>query len=624
MGNSDGSARSLSDILTELESRLSTCTPEEKQKVLASITKIAVSLNSARTQPVPEVRPDIRDDGFWQFDPPREKKYRRPDFDTPPGSYDVSISGSHDPSRAQQPEPIPAKGTLPDGNVRKPLSDHQTIPSDAADSVVRKYGFSHEGLLSYVTVRSRTTDNLYSHFSRDVALSHRSAPESEFRSLAPVPFQSYVPQFSHMSSQQIEYYRAWREEVRNGSYPSCDLSYIILYIYEIINLPDIIPPQKGVKILSSLWIAYRGAYPRIDGFLGEWMADYCLIHETPLPKALLPYIPRIVPKSQFKEFYLHPLLILARSEEKNNVSLFGRAVMETLSDYDYTQSKCYLPNRDFYDAELPYLLGKFITRAVSGSIPPLSLDRVYSLTRESYSGAIVSPGIKMRIDLSFLSFSRKAESRQVITAAVKECENRIRCVLGIKSKLKTDPLPAEIQYSLTAALNSVYPLTARTQNQEPDYMEYYEPESTGYDYDSAAELEYSSWTNTERLTGEDLISPSPEESADEDLPVGAIVSAEPAADTESSMSASDSPDGRITETRDQDMTVKGAVRAALDGSFALFCRENRLNEGNTADLVNSLFLDILGDVIIEPDASGTSYNLVEDYRKDIEEWLLTF
>ena len=176
MGNSDGSARSLSDILTELESRLSTCTPEEKQKVLASITKIA------------EVRPDIRDDGFWQFDPPREKKYRRPDFDTPPGSYDVSISGSHDPSRAQQPEPIPAKGTLPDGNVRKPLSDHQMIPSDAADSVVRKYGFSHEGLLSYVTVRSRTTDNLYSHFSRDVALSHRSAPESEFRSLAPVPF----------------------------------------------------------------------------------------------------------------------------------------------------------------------------------------------------------------------------------------------------------------------------------------------------------------------------------------------------------------------------------------------------------------------------------------------------
>ena len=40
--------------------------------------------------------------------------------------------------------------------------------------------------------------------------------------------------------------------------------------------------------------------------------------------------------------------------------------------------------------------------------------------------------------------------------------------------------------------------------------------------------------------------------------------------------------------------------------------------------MNSLFLDILGDVIIEPDASGTSYSLVEDYRKDIEEWLQTY
>ena len=500
----------------------------------------------------------------------------------------------------------------------KKVPGHSFVPSEKEEAVVRKYSFIQEGLLSSVIIRSKPVDSLYSHFSRDVAQSHRSSPEAPFDSLSPVPFQSYIPQFSHMSSQQIEFYRAWREEVRNGSYPACDLSYIILYIYEIINLPDLITPQKGVRILTSLWIAYRRAYPRIDSFLSEWMADYCLIHETPLPKGLLPFIPQIAPKSQFKEFYLHPLVLLARDGEKNNVSLLGKAVIETLSDYDYTQSKCYKPNKAFYDSELPYLLGMFITKALSGSVAPLSLDRFYSLTRESYSGAVVAPGIKMRIDLSFLSFTRKAESRQVITSALKECENRLRYVLGIKSKLKTDPLTAETGGCLTEALNSVYPPPNAAKNEEPEYMEYYEPDSAGYDYDSAAELEYSSWANTERLTGEDLIPREPEND-DAEISVSSVAPAS-GYNSETENSVENTP----ADSRNTDPVTKGAVRAALDGEFGLFCRENKLNEGNTADIINSLFLEVLGDVIIEPEVSGTSYRLVEDYRKEIENWLQTY
>ena len=618
MPDSSDVMRALSDLLSELQAKLDEGNIEEARKTVAEIkglfpTSATVPAGSADEEAGAD-RGNANEDGFWYLGPPKEKKYRKPDFETPPGTYDISIAGSKTDNA--RPEPIPEKGSLkiPEAPRRLVSVDHDAIP-EKEDSVVRKYSFYHEGLLSSATIRSRPVDSAYSHFSRDVAQSHRSSPVKQFASLSPVPFQSYIPQFSHMNSQQIEFYRAWREEVRKGLFPAADLPYIILYIYEVINLPDLIPPQQGVRILSSLWLAYRGTYPRLDGFLGEWMADYCLIHELPLPKSLLPFIPSIVPKSQFKEFYIHPLLLLAKNGEKENISLLGRAIAETLSDYDYTQSKCYMPNKAFYDSELPYLVGAFIVKAIADSAAPLSLDRFYSITRESYSGAMVAPGIRMRIDLSFLSFTRRAESRQVITSAVKECENRLRSVLGIKSKLKTEPLQAGIQACLYETLNTIYPLTGDPKQKEPEYMEYYEPESSGYDYELAAELEQSSWTNTERLTGEDLTSNDPECGAADENPEGAVSSGDFIFETGKAV---------CTENSDADITTKGAIRAALDSEFSLYCRENGLNEGNMADTVNSLFLDILGDVIIEPDPAGISYNLVEDYRKEIEEWLQTY
>ena len=61
--------------------------------------------------------------------------------------------------------------------------------------------------------------------------------------------------------------------------------------------------------------------------------------------------------------------------------------------------------------------------------------------------------------------------------------------------------------------------------------------------------------------------------------------------------------------------MRSAVMAALDGRFREWAKESGYYEGEAQDRVNTYFLDIIGDVILE------DFTFIEDYREDIEEWM---
>lgn len=68
-----------------------------------------------------------------------------------------------------------------------------------------------------------------------------------------------------------------------------------------------------------------------------------------------------------------------------------------------------------------------------------------------------------------------------------------------------------------------------------------------------------------------------------------------------------------------DAGIRAGLRAALDGKFRAWCRENGLYEGEIADRINTVFLGEIGDVVLEDGGSG--FTLIEDYREDVEQWL---
>ena len=84
-----------------------------------------------------------------------------------------------------------------------------------------------------------------------------------------------------------------------------DYSYIFLYLFEIINLPEKIPAREGALILSRLWKTYRTEFHYLDKYFGEWLCDYCLIHAvSPDWDVLEDFVGDISGKVSLPEFYM--------------------------------------------------------------------------------------------------------------------------------------------------------------------------------------------------------------------------------------------------------------------------------------------------------------------------------
>ncbi|MBQ8401596.1 MAG: TerB N-terminal domain-containing protein, partial [Clostridia bacterium] len=259
-------------------------------------------------------------------------------------------------------------------------------------------------LISHVTVRRWINDfSFYAVFGRDAAISHnkRGVPAD------PVPYHSFVPQYSQMDSRQLAFYLWFRDNARAGTYLEADFPYILLYIFEIINLPEIISPAEGIEKICDLWAYYRQTYQKLDTYLCEWVPDYALIHDVPLPGSVEPFLPDIVRRAQFKEFYLDNMCPPGGTLIHRALAVLAGVLLETYSDYDYKKSRYYTGgNREQYDRSILEALTAVLERTYAEGRGMFALDRVYRLTRDSFCGAIIHTEGKRRIDVAFNSCIR--------------------------------------------------------------------------------------------------------------------------------------------------------------------------------------------------------------------------
>lgn len=488
-------------------------------------------------------------------------------------------------------------------------------------------------LIRQITIRRWINDfSFYGRFAHDAEISHSKAGKPEDGREA-VPFFAYVPQYAQMNNRQLGYYLWFRDQTKTGVYPAVDLAYILLYVFEILNLPHRIPPAEGMEILCRLWRHYRQAYPRLDSYLGEWVPDYSMIHNVPLPSCIFPILPEIVRKAQFKEFYLD----FIQDANKQDLETLADILMEAYSDYDYRKSRYYNTNKEAYDTEIRAAMCVVLADAWEKKRDIFVLDRTYRLTRDAYCGAIAQTDVKRRIDITFHSCIRPPETRKFVTDIVKYAENRLRLRLRIKSKLG-DAGISPVDKQLVDGYFGEDPVPAgkrrRGEEAEPDYMKLYEAESSGFDFASAGAIEAASWNNTEKLTEDPdfAVSAPLEEDAEDfafDEESGGLSTDTAEEILETDMTEEIAEDA-IEETASAELvteteytTEKAAVRALLAGNFTGFCRERGIFPGQMADTVNEIFLDLLGDILIEDSGNGKDFHILDDYREEAETWSRT-
>ena len=96
-----------------------------------------------------------------------------------------------------------------------------------------------------------------------------------------VPFSSYFPYYQMLGYEQLRTYFTWRTQVREGVVKPTSLSYVFLYIYELLNNVGVDSPEDGLAKLVSLWTAFRNHDHSIDKYVLRWFKDYYIYYNLP-------------------------------------------------------------------------------------------------------------------------------------------------------------------------------------------------------------------------------------------------------------------------------------------------------------------------------------------------------
>lgn len=142
------------------------------------------------------------------------------------------------------------------------------------------------------------------------------------------PFSMYFPQYQRMSYEQLRTYFTWRTKLRAGEMTPTSLSYVFLYIYELLSGIGAKNPSDGLAKLMRLWDSYGRQEAALNQYLPAWLYDYHIYYILPHNFA------DFVEAHKLRAYY--PDLFLFETENDKELALWNG-----LSNYDITKSKFY-------------------------------------------------------------------------------------------------------------------------------------------------------------------------------------------------------------------------------------------------------------------------------------------
>ncbi len=551
---------------------------------------------------------DIRDDidDFWDISKliPK-KKSNIPSFSTHTPVSDVVVeSKTEDESGA-----ISAEDRKLDFSAYK--------PSDATDGKSKEeysYVPRSSRLIRKVMIKpSHDRFDFYDTF-RKAALIYfdYKCQKCEF-----TPFYSYKPQYSQMTPEQKKYYFYWRDELRRKKFLKTDYSYVYLYAYEILNLPEKIGKEEGLSLLIEVWRAYRAELPRLDTNFSVWVQDYCLVYELECPfDEIKDFLFDIINVSSFKEFYLSDI-----RTGGNEAS----AMLAYLSDYDWRKGK-YAggENAEMYRMHVEGAMQQVFAHLFSDEI--VEKSDVNKITRTAFPGSLCTHTVKCILEIEYSSISSSPELRRSITAALKYTENKLRAILGIKSRLAIKDLPDLLRKIIDRYFEYEFAKLKRERERAnmPEYEKLYDAPESNVSFEDAIEIEKASWRMTARLVEgtEDQIEVLAEEA------VSKICETAAAEIREETHEDADIHDAASDETADydtyglsfDDISFLRAVASCENDRITAIAKEQRRMPEAIAEKINEAFADNFGDVILEESDEGM-FVVIEDYTEEIIEWL---
>ncbi|MBE6688516.1 MAG: hypothetical protein E7588_04450 [Ruminococcaceae bacterium] len=527
-------------------------------------------------------------DDFWDIDKllPRKPHYQN----SPPRTHEST--GSPDPVLIRN-------GKSNDKSVS--LDDILKTVLPPANKTEIDYSSKSSVILGAVV---SDIANSYSYSNDFSGNAHRVHMQSPNKQADFVPFFSYMPQYSDLSAMQYQRYLWWRECARKNEYLQTDVSYIFLYIYELISLDDVIKPENVLSAIISLWVAYYQKHTELNKYLCDWITDYAIIHNIRIPFEMLE---KVIPYAETKQqsilfnMYLFDYVLSDIGHlTDDNISL----VCKVLSNYSPYKSKSYEIEeyRKIFDGCIKAIFHKLFEIGFFTPDGNYLHKSELKVTRSSYLGAVCSANTKKNMAITYYPFISNELIRTSFSNIIKHTENKIRASLGMRNRLPNIILADEIRGVIDSFMELNYPVISKTKAAiEKKTAPPREIKKIEVNLAKAKRIEDISWQTTEKLT-DGLIR------EDDETAIPIIEASVP---TESVNSEQNDFPSALTECE------KAILHLILNNAAPSETEKAARNAGLLADAVidsiNEKALEYIGDTVIDP----SDYTVIPEYIDEL-------
>jgi hypothetical protein len=142
-------------------------------------------------------------------------------------------------------------------------------------------------------------------------------------------FQSYYPTYQYMTDPQLRGYFSWRTKVRDGIIDKTSLSFVFVYIYELLMQIGVSSAEEGFFKIKNFWQNYKDIDPKINHYIKVWLKDYVIYNG--LEKNLLDDFSNIK--------FDHAVLTLINCHSHSAGEVFS--ALNSLSSYHLENSRFY-------------------------------------------------------------------------------------------------------------------------------------------------------------------------------------------------------------------------------------------------------------------------------------------
>ena len=356
-------------------------------------------------------------------------------------------------SQAETPQNPPNSEVFFDVEIDGTNEKKQKIPPPP--KIKPKVEPKTEPKISYTTPLSQTEISR-NNFLRDMQkYEHINAEPAEF-----APFTKDLPTYASMTRPQKAWYFYWRSLVRNYNFVNTDLSYIFVYIYELLSGIGWQTTEDGLDLLLNIWLEYSEQFPKLDNYMAAWVLDFVYIYNLPYPQHL--------ENGEFTvKNYTAANIVIAKYADQVPIQLPFPLII-TLCDYAVLKSEFYNQNKELMQQTIPIIITLLDTAlyqskkagilAIYG--PPTATQQEHTI----FANAICPLAGEKKFILQ-KPYSTHPKLRKYISEVVKFTENILR---DIRQYRKNRRLHVDLDKSTEKLiLNFLQPQPTETPPTEP-------------------------------------------------------------------------------------------------------------------------------------------------------------